>query len=465
MKRAAHLRTAGLAWSPEPARNVPPLRRVPRISSPQLMLTTPFLTALDERARIKGSRDPLGLQAIWARFGRHVVGNLTTVTQSLREFTVLLLGIDLAERVAEERGPGTELETFIRWEQIAAYVRIGINGEEGVRGSRRVARFLEEGRGRVVISADRQHQILGNQAIYGIWGLYTAAARASGLVEPRAIRLTPAGRGLVEGEYHPLLASKGLPLDALISLVAKPTTELAIERRQGRIPAAIAEVLGPHVREEERAVYQHHLVEGGPGDSTRGRQALLARLFEDVPDETSLSPQLFGSLARKARDAGGPELALFLDRIRTSESVIALMAQLFSLVMAMDERPIDYVAGRIHDAWGKVETIDVEAVRSLRGELAEIDPGVAERVSSVADGLVAGEHEQVVRALLAQNAWVMGTRGGAPWVVEEGGRLRVRVQDEDIALSRREELPTLWRFPYFVDSLRAVSSSLRERAP
>ena len=46
------------------------------------MLTTPFLTDLDSRAAIKGSRDPIGVQPIWARLGREVVGNLTTVSTS-----------------------------------------------------------------------------------------------------------------------------------------------------------------------------------------------------------------------------------------------------------------------------------------------------------------------------------------------------------------------------------------------
>jgi hypothetical protein len=73
------------------------------------VLTTPFLTDLDSRAAVKGSRDPLGLQQIWARFGRHVVGNLNTVSNSVRDFTVLLLGYYFAEQLAHELGPATEL--------------------------------------------------------------------------------------------------------------------------------------------------------------------------------------------------------------------------------------------------------------------------------------------------------------------------------------------------------------------
>ncbi|MFZ6183942.1 hypothetical protein [Nannocystis pusilla] len=68
------------------------------------MLTTPFLTQLDSRAAIKGSRDPLGVQSIWSRLGHRVVANLTTVSNSVRDFTVLLLGYYFAERVADEGG-------------------------------------------------------------------------------------------------------------------------------------------------------------------------------------------------------------------------------------------------------------------------------------------------------------------------------------------------------------------------
>lgn len=86
------------------------------------MLTVPFLTKLDPRGAVKGSRDPLGVQAIWTRFGRHVVGNLTTVSTSVRDFTTLLLGYHFAEVLASD-SPGSELATFLKWEQLAAYAR------------------------------------------------------------------------------------------------------------------------------------------------------------------------------------------------------------------------------------------------------------------------------------------------------------------------------------------------------
>ena len=130
------------------------------------MLDAPFLTDLDSRAAVKGSRDPLGIQPIWTRFGRHVVGNLTTVSNSVRDFTTLLLGYWFAERIADEQGTGRELATFLKWEQLAAYARAGVNHDFAFRGTERVRRNLSEDQ-RVTLSDSPTHQILSNQKIYG----------------------------------------------------------------------------------------------------------------------------------------------------------------------------------------------------------------------------------------------------------------------------------------------------------
>lgn len=67
------------------------------------MIADPFLTDIDPQAAIKGSRDPLGIQPIWTHLGRRVVGNLTTVSNSVRDFTTTILGYYFAERVAKEK--------------------------------------------------------------------------------------------------------------------------------------------------------------------------------------------------------------------------------------------------------------------------------------------------------------------------------------------------------------------------
>lgn len=135
------------------------------------MLGTPFLTSIDPRARVKGSRDPLGLQPIWTRLGRRIVCNLTTVTTSLRGFTVLLLGLYFAERCVEDREGDVAnfSKFFLKFEQLAAYSRVawkqfqtdGLDEESEVRGIMRVRKNLLENK--VRISAGQEGQILSDQ--------------------------------------------------------------------------------------------------------------------------------------------------------------------------------------------------------------------------------------------------------------------------------------------------------------
>jgi hypothetical protein len=172
------------------------------------VLTSPFLTDIDPQVAVKGSRDPLGVQTVWARLGRHVVGNLTTVSTSVRDFTTLILGYYFAERVANESPSDGDLAVFLRWEQLAAYARGGANGDWDFRGVER-AKKNWNAQGRLRLGADSASQILSNQKTYGLWGLYTVPARSSGLVEGEPSRLTMAARNLVEDVYLPLWAKEG----------------------------------------------------------------------------------------------------------------------------------------------------------------------------------------------------------------------------------------------------------------
>src|SRR5688572_28248508 len=100
---------------------------------------SPFLTQIDSRAAVRGSRDPLSLVPIWASFGRRVVGNLTTASTSLRGFTTVLLGYYCVQRRIEKSPDESPLNVFIRLEQLAGYSRVFVNPKDtDFRGSDRV---------------------------------------------------------------------------------------------------------------------------------------------------------------------------------------------------------------------------------------------------------------------------------------------------------------------------------------
>jgi hypothetical protein len=429
-------------------------------------LPSPFLTDLDSRAKVKGSRDALGIQQIWVRLGRHVVGNLTTVSSSVRDFSTLLLGYYFAQRVADDLGPGTELATFIKWEQLASYARASVNKEKGFRGTERVWKALAE-RSRVTLSDDRRHQTLSNQKTYGLWGLYTVPARASGLLDGDPARLTPPARELVEEAYLPLLA-KGAGRDAerIVGLLRPPSKSIDLERGEAAVAAAIAHVLRPQVTAEEQVFYRTHLLYGGPQDATDGRQRQLAQLLAGTLDQPEFAwsvPAVADlSKAAKQHGEGWDPLAHRLDRIRCCETVLAPVSDLFTHLLAKGGKAIGAIAKEIEDAWGSkgVRTIDPQAFAELRGEIAAGDTANGDRWVAIAEATARGEYGHLIELLLAQNKAVMAARGGLPWLELQSGRLHVRTQAEHGDLPRRDALASLWRFPYFLDSLRSVAWQL-----
>lgn len=414
---------------------------------------TPFLTALDPRASVKGSRDPLGLQGIWTRLGRHVVGNLTTVSNSARDFRTTLLGYYFAEIVAGEDGPGTELATFLKWEQLAAYGR-WTNNDRAFRGTEKVGAVFSEGVP-VVISADRNHHILGNQKTYGLWGLYTVAARTSGMLVDEPARVSATAREFVESEYVPKL-----PVKWILGLLRAAKTRVDLEGRDSGVFRQVARCVSGEFTKTEREFYCEHLVYGGPEEATKGRQKQLASMLLELDDDQfAWSPKLVGALVKTAtkRGADWEPLARYLERIRVCESVIAPMSMLFSFLLGLDGCPGKTATDRLKSLWGDGLALDADAFVDLRGEIGGGDADTGERWVRIAQAAASGSYAELVDLALQQNAAVMKIRGGAPWCTVENGRFVVKFRDEEGDPPNAREVKGLWRFPYFMDSLRTVA--------
>lgn len=433
------------------------------------MQMLPFLTQLDSRAAIKGSRDPLGVQAIWTRLGRQVVGNLTTVSNSVRDFTVLLLGYYFAERVTEAGGTESELETFLKWEQLAAYARARSDPHEGFRGTDRVNKRLNDG-GRVKLGLTNDAQILSNQKIYGLWGLYSVPARSSGLLQSEP-RLTVEARDLVERLCLPRLGTAaGRNAQGVIERLRQK--ECSLDLRDGSRDAAVLDAIATVLKEGTaalRSAFTKHLVSGGEGDATKGIQRAFADLLVDVAgqDDWRLNPQTLESLMGQAKpDDPGRELARRLGKIRTCELLLAPAVALFEFVLGHDGQSPSYISERVQSAWGQAPgaTIVVSATEHLELALTSgTDAETGARWLRVARALNRGSYEDAVHALLEQNATVMKARSaGAPWAAFEKGKLRVRFRDEQgSSLPAAEKLPEYWRHAYFIESLRSVALTLQ----
>lgn len=430
------------------------------------LLNVPFLTDFDLRAAVKGSRDPLGIQPIWTRFGRNVVGNLTTVSNSVRDFTSTLLGYWFAERVADEIGRGSELATFLKWEQLAAYARAAVNKDDAFRGTERVSRNLSEGK-HVTLSDNPADQILSNQKTYGLWGLYTVPARVSFLLDGDPSRLTPLARAFVERQYLPVLAEGGGRCAYTIrDVLSRPSARLDLNGSHKPMVRAVAKVLKLKLSAEELDFYRFHLLWGGPQDRTAGRQQQLAELLSATLENRSFvwSPVAVRHLEKEAARRGRDwePLAHHLNRICACESVLAPASVVFIYLLGFDGKTPDFVSRRLMEVWGNgLRTVDVAVFAELRGEIEAGDAPTGKRWAGIAAALATGEYRRLVELLLEQNAAVMSQRGGAPWIECRAGRLHVRFRDEQGELPARSDLPKLWRFSYFLDSLYSVATQLK----
>jgi hypothetical protein len=431
------------------------------------MQDSPFLTELDQRAAVKGSRDPLGIQQIWTRLGRRLVGNLTTVSDSPRDFAITLLGYYFAEQIAVDTQPGTELATFLKWEQLASYTRATLNQDYGFRGTERVRRRLSEGTS-VTLSDDRAHQILSNQKIYGLWGLYSMPSRASGLLHDDPARLTSAARDFIERTYLPLLAddcgSDGRRIREMLRPRAK---RVDIHGSDATVVKAIARVLRKTLTAKERKFYRDHLLHGGPEDGTHGLQRQLAEsLNETLGDDTFMwSVARINSLSKLARSRGKDwhPLSHHLSRIAACESVLAPASMLFTHLLGLDGKSLDSTTKRLRDSWGEgLRTVDHVAFSEIGNDIGGGDPQESDRWIAIAETTARGRYQKLIELLMAQNKTVMSARGGAPWLENRAGKLHVRFRDEQGQLPTREQLPYLWRFPYFLESLRRVATAVKE---
>jgi hypothetical protein len=419
----------------------------------------PFLTDLDERAQIKGSRDPLGLVPIWSRFGRGVVGNLTTVTNGVRGFTTLILGLYFAQEVQELDGGKDQsiLNLFLKFEQLAGYARVLINNDRTVRGLRRIQKRLNDSK-RIRISAEQADQILSNQKVYGLWGLFSTPARASELLLQRDQRLNPETRTFVEKKYLPIFgngrAAKGGPVD----LLRAPNFDLQPVGRHQELMRALAKAHG-RLTSDERTFYRDHLAWGGECDRTNGRQRRLAEILAEHASE-QFAFRDFREVKRVAIKRKDEELVEMLERIEALEHLISPARVVFGYLLTQSGQTTDDVVRKVKSEWKRPPRVDLDRLSTLRSEIAAATGSTtaASRWIEIAGAMTEGDYTALVRHLLDVNTEVMQSRNGsAAWVTIESGRLRVRQPDEGETLVSASDAEDMWRSTYFINSLWSLA--------
>lgn len=432
-----------------------------------------FLTELDPNVDVKGSRDPLGFQPIWTALGRRLVAHLTTVTTSLRGFSVLLLGLEFAERVLEAKSGSDHdarekerLACFLRFEQLAAYSRYVTHETTDIRGFRRVKRRLQEGGSIVTIGEADRHQILSEQRTYGLWGLFMTAARGSGLVDEADARPTPRGREFVDRVLIRALG-KSVASD-LVKRACDDGRSFEPRGRDRALARTLGDLLGPTRDEDERRFMTQALVDVYEDrDTTHGDQRLLwaamrarsrVKGFEWNERCTRADVVAFCDSA----PANG-SLAIALEAVIALEPLLATSEILFNHLVGRRQVNRRKAVAALEDAWsgGAFRHLRADAVSINADAIANAaGPEAAGRLAQVLTAFRNDQFDDAVDGLLEQNDAVMRARGGAGWLDHVGADLRARLFQHPVDLPTRASLATLWRNSYFLDALRWIGSDI-----
>jgi hypothetical protein len=127
-----------------------------------------FFSEMDPNYRVKGSRDPLGFQSLWAAAGHKVIAHLSTVSVNLRDFMIL----SYAFYFYGDRPEKGFLSFFLKFEQVCAYARKIYLEENSFNGTDFVNKVIQHGSTAFSISTRPVDTLLSNQRSYGIYGKY-----------------------------------------------------------------------------------------------------------------------------------------------------------------------------------------------------------------------------------------------------------------------------------------------------
>jgi len=397
-----------------------------------------IFSAYDDRARPKGSRDAIGAEAVWSHLGRKIVGNLTTVTSNLDNFMVALLCCHYAHQTGRDAPSSVAIqERYLRAEQVAAYLKLADQSPTGFLGITRARKNFAESR--ILLGAAAEAQLLANQAAYGLWGLYSSALEAAGLISGANRRPSASGAALIaeilgrfgsaRWEKFCTLAGAGSLDKTACSALAPHFTKLLSEpalratvvhallasQRDCALQAELFPLAQAYLAEHQQvdvgAFCAWILAKAGPGDALK---TALRRIVE-------LDPLL----------ALADTIMLWL-QTKHGETLTALVQVLQPHLTALT----------FGHAWQEeAELPHRDFLKTLRAAAMNADA------------------EATIRAILEQNRALMRARGGAAWIdIDGAGRLVVLVRnDHPQDLGRLQTLDAHWLYNYFLASFLMIT--------
>jgi len=401
-----------------------------------------FLSLLDERAKAKGSRDPLGFELVWSHFGRKVVGNLTTITSSMDNFAVALLGFYWANQLVPMGGEASARhkevrQVFLRYEQLTGYVRYYGKATD-IMGITRVTQRIHDDSFKITLGQSTEQQILSDQASYGLWGLYSSAARDTGLAKGSDRLVTPLGEEIAQAIIKELSVA-----DELFSLLTskKPLDREQLERMAESFMKAI----------HHKSVQEPLLEALMSGNDPQGVQHELWQVTQKIFSDGMKTPKNIEEfINRVLKYKTSEHLTQYLHDILGIERLLVAANNLFQYCQRKDGESLDDILKALEGRYRYIH---------LPKSLPIDDFPRREQLESLLTAIRNDEIRRAINEILRLNKEVMQQRSGAPWVEVESRRsLRVRVKSEKAELKSQSAIELQWDYDYFIGSFLNIAS-------
>jgi hypothetical protein len=394
-----------------------------------------FLSKQDPRELPKGTRDPLGFEMIWTNYGRSLILNLTTITGSIEEFLTALLGFYLADKKDID---SKEFESrFLRFEQVAAYLRGFENKSSGqnpggfIRGITRVQERLKmmEGDNTSLRISSNNAQILSNQSAYGLWGLYSTALDACGLIKSRKVQKD--GISVID---HMLMSEE---LRKFLLRTVEKDDEQINESDLVKFSEAYVGLLHSSARNKLLEILLHN------SDVTKKLFTALLQYFKKKNDFEDVS-----YVVNIMIDDAPEELKKKLESIRSIDNILTAMNWIFDGLRTPERKN-----NSLEEA---IDTLTKE----LQLEQLRLPENVTENyLKDFVAYWNAGNLIAAANQVMSRHKYIMQKRNSAAWVEEENKKLKIRVEHHHKPVYPQKN----FSYSYFIDSyIRLMRAYMKE---
>ena len=394
-----------------------------------------IISLFDDRARPKGSRDPLGLEAIWSFMGRKVVGNLTTVTSNLENFVVALLCCHHAN------SNWSKLEDvqvqFMRAEQLAAYLKLSYSNQSQLIGFLGITRaknnFQDE---RISLGVHPDAQLLSDQLSYGLWGLYSSAMTGAGLISGSERKPTSIGKELIDDIIGVLGKDQWRKFSDIV-------TQNVFEKTAIK---DISESFGAMLMSSElRQMVVNALI------SKQKHCELQSKLYVYANEYLEKSNDADDSTAQKfcnwllENESADSSLKEAIEEINDIETLLVIANTVMSWMQGQKNQPVK-----------NLQEILEKRLKGVQCKASKPQKSIPyhEFLNNLLSAINKPSASEVISILAKQNKDVMQSRGGAAWVeIDSQQQLKVRVPND------KADLPVhfvshsqKWQNSYFMGS-------------